>query len=168
MGDAAENARAESRRIVEELSALEASESIDETDILRLSRKIDGASMSAALAPMCRKRLGTLRKRLKHISKNTDKQAVEFARVRVFEAVSEAAQEGRRYCTVILDGLNAKALQRAAQSSSQEVAVLAIGSTTDCHIHCVAVVPKSCQEVGFTADRWLGTTLDSLGGRGGG
>jgi len=165
-GAVAEAARSEGARLSGRLAELEAQASPVEAEVAEFGRTLDAAETSAALKAGCRERLEDLRKRLKKKQKGASKEAVAAARVAIQEAVAAATAEGAGHCIVLLEGLDAKALNQAVPDA--EVAVLALARNSGGAVYCVATLPASHQAEGFKAGAWVQTTLAALGGRGGG
>lgn len=167
-GGLAQAAYKAGRRMADKLDDFEARASLDEADIVDLSKEMDATSMSAVCKADFRDRLSMLRKANLKKAKGVAKVATAMARAQLREAVAAAVQEGAQHCVVRIEGLDAKGLQQALQGLATQAAVLVLARSPEGNINCVAIVPESLQAKGFSADAWVLHTLAPLGGRGGG
>mmetsp|Transcript_136419 Transcript_136419/g.380231 ORF Transcript_136419/g.380231 Transcript_136419/m.380231 type:complete len:618 (-) Transcript_136419:167-2020(-) len=167
-GAIAQEARSEGQRVAQRVAELEeAKKSLDEAEITNLSKDLDAALMSAVLKSQCRDRLDALRKKLKKKQKGATKAVVDMVKTKLSEAVAIAVEQGAGHCVVQVEDVDAKALQQAMQGSAG-IAVLALATTADGAVNCVATVPEDCRADGATASGWVSAALAPLEGRGGG
>mmetsp|Transcript_52470 Transcript_52470/g.125372 ORF Transcript_52470/g.125372 Transcript_52470/m.125372 type:complete len:1106 (-) Transcript_52470:49-3366(-) len=168
-GAVAEAAQAEGELVLKKLEELE--EAPKEAEILELTQRVDSNSMSAVLKPVCRDRLGALRKASKKAKKKkggVDEAVLEAARGELDKALEFSQTAGASHCVIMFDAeLDGNALGALLGNIGDDVAVLAM-SLSNGRVNCLAVVPESLQSGGKAAGDWVKAALEPLGGRGGG
>ena len=133
-----------------------------------LKLDLDQATTSTHLKAQIRDQLGAreklLAKRLKQLqSAGSDKLAAGA----VAEAV-EAANAGKKFVVLELDGVDGKALQPIVRQVLKEVQLPTLAlSTAGGKVACFAAVPDGSVDA-LSANNWLQPVLAEVGGRGGG
>eukprot|EP00928_Gymnodinium_smaydae_P092793 TRINITY_DN76727_c0_g1_i1.p1 TRINITY_DN76727_c0_g1~~TRINITY_DN76727_c0_g1_i1.p1 ORF type:complete len:303 (-),score=35.89 TRINITY_DN76727_c0_g1_i1:248-1033(-) len=167
-GDIAVAAMDKAVALGKELCALESQSTPSETEVLKLSKVIDGEALSVLVKANCRQRLDLLKQKIKKARKGKSREAILAAQASLHSAVEVARTQGARYCVLPFDNLDPKSLQQAIQAfDSADVAVFGfavVGGT----VHCVATMPATHQQEKRDAGAWIRAALAPLGGQGGG
>jgi alanyl-tRNA synthetase len=137
--------------------------------VVELRKELDGALVSASLKPRLRRRIDDLGKRAAAERKQAAQAGIDKAVAQLTAAIEGAKAQPFLVLETgaALDSKAVKRLVEASKKASPGLALLVVSCEADGKAMAFAHVPK--ERVGeLPADKWVGATLQALGGRGGG
>eukprot|EP01039_Chlorochromonas_danica_P010133 gene10133-11215_t len=180
-GDAATAVRSRSHDLLNQISLLEASlsgakaEDVEklESASINLRQKLEQEQVSVVAAVQARKQLENIQKHLFSFKKTHLASLVDGVIAKAMDEVLAVVQRGgQRAVFFVPVGTDSKAIKKATEAirkAAPDLSFLVISDDVDQEkVSVFAVVTEKDLASGLQANQWLATSLEAVGGRGGG